>query len=202
MQYIGFFVLIALIAAGLTGCNEERAKINSKEDVYVYSSVSDDSKSEAGAYSDEYEQKKRAQTLTLGGKREDGLHYIDYTNPNYMDIVIFTKRAQDYLKRNGTRRALEDFMSPDSQFVAGRMYVFAYSVSGECLADWAEPGKIGRVENYSFMEAARKAAELGGGWVDGSGVDPVERELCQKESYIVYAGDGIIIGSGLYKKKL
>ena len=206
MRYFWSIALLMLIAVGLAGCNSNNSPNKQNVDVGVnaYSEpriIKTYVKREV-SFDDEYQQKKRAQDLTLGGKREDGLHYIDYTNPNYMDVVIFTKRAQDYLKRNGVRKALEDFMSPDSQFVAGRLYVFAYSLNGECLADWAEPKKIGSLQNYDFITAAREAAELGGGWIEGAGVDPVDGNVCHKESYVVYADGDLIIGAGLYKKDL
>ena len=206
MQCFLSMALLMLIAVGLAGCNSNNAQSKrseyDKQALSLEPRITETRVKRAVVSGDEYQQKKRAQNLTLGGRREDGLHYIDYANPNYMDVVIFTKRAQDYLRRNGARKALEDFMSPDSQFVSGRLYVFAYSLSGECLADWAEPEKIGSLQDYNFITAARQAAELGGGWIEEEGVDPVDRNLCQKESYVVYADGDLIIGAGLYKKKL
>ncbi len=201
MRYFFGILCCGIITVGFGGCASDKDQTRKYTEESYVEVVRDHKNIKLyDSSSDEVTQKRIAQNLTLGGNREDGLHRINYSNPNYMDIVIFTKRAKDYLKRNGTRRALDDFMSPDSQFVAGRMYIFAYATTGECLADWAEPSKVGTLGDDDFVRAARSAAELGGGWIEGVGLDPVARELRRKESYVVYAGDdSIVIGAGLYK---
>ena len=200
MRYTLSVSVILFIVLGLVGCNGERTQV---EDKAVADYVLLPNARQTGIIrNDVQSQKVRAESLTLGGRRKDGMHYIDYLNPNYMDVVIFTRRAQDYLRRNGRWQALENFMNPDSQFVSGRMYIFAYSVTGECLADWAEPGKVGKVGDSNFMLALRDAAARNGDWVESSGIDPVAGELRPKESYVVAAGEDMIIGAGLYKDSL
>ncbi len=197
MRFWGIVTVVVFTAAAIAGCTDQSsAKLESIEFEQVFGSGYS---AAAISAEDEIRQKQRAQELTLGGRREDGMHYINYNSPSYMDIVIFAKRAQDYLRRNGSRKALEDFMNPDSQFVSGRMYIFAYSAQGECLADWADPARIGRVEDYRVFAALDGAAGDRGGWVTGKGLDPVTRQVRFKESYVLRCPDGMIIGAGIYR---
>ncbi len=200
MRYFGITFVLMFIVLCFAGCNEQDNGYAVIEEGSGYTRQytwdnSTDSVSERRL-------KEIAESKTPGGKREDGLHRIDYTNPSYIDVVVFTKRAQDYLRRNGVQRALEDFMNPSSQFVAGRMYVFAYRVTGECLAEWAEPEQVGRIVATGFLEAVQEAAERGGGWVKNTARDPLTGEPVEKESYVVYAGNEVIIGAGLYRQGL
>ena len=192
MQYFLGTLLFLLVAASLFGCNEESA-ISYQEEYYFGT--------DNNLSSEEYNKslKVQAEKLTPSGRREDGWFQVNYQQPGYKDIVVLVKRAQDYLRINGRVKALDDFMSPESQFVAGRVYIFAYSTSGECLADWAEPGRIGcYIDGELFSEALVKAYD-GGGWFEEEAFDPVSKTMRQKESYVLFAGNDIILGAGLYK---
>ncbi len=199
MRFWGIAAAVVITAAVIAGCNTD----NSADMAYAEVEQVSGSGYSAASISSEEEsrQKQRAQELTLGGRREDGMHYINYNSPSYMDVVIFAKRAQDYLRRNGLRKALEDFMNPDSQFVSGRMYVFVYSAQGECLADWAEPAKIGRIEDYRVFAALDKAAGSGG-WVTGRAPDPLTRQVRFKESYVLHGPEGMVLGAGIYRDQM
>ena len=200
MRYVLFVAAVFCFVLGLAGCNGERS---GTAKVVAGSNSSLPVWSDSSSVSDVRAQKARAETLTLGGRREDGMHYIDYVNPNYMDVVIFTRRAQDYLRRNGRRQALDDFMNPDSPFVSGRMYVFAYDAAGRCLADWADPSMVGQEGDREFLQILRDTAAAGGGWVESLGMDPLGGERRVKESYVVLAEpEGIILGAGLFKNSL
>lgn len=131
---------------------------------------------------------------------------IDYENPTHEDIIALVKRARDYYARNGRHRSLDDFMDSGSPFVAGRTYIFVYDYAGNCLAEWAEPGLVGRnmqslsdAHKQSFLLNARSKAEQGGGWVATTWRDPLNNSSRGKDCYVLNVDGKYLIGSGVYR---
>lgn len=161
------------------------------------------------AKSDNHPEKERhisSRTPTpVIGKPSRGPRQIDYNNPTQDDIRVLVERARAYYKSNGDYKALDDFMDPNSQFVAGPSYIFVYDYSGRCLAEWSNPSLVGTdVANGSdqtsrsfFQEAAAKAKN-GGGWFTASARVPGSKDMRLKDCYVLNLQDKLFIGSGVY----
>lgn len=140
------------------------------------------------------------------GVPERKIHNINYEEPTHADVMAFTKRAKEHYLINGKYKALDDFMDPSSQFVAGRMYVFAFDYKGNLLADWGNPNLVGKnllgwhdsTDKPFFMQASEKALD-GGGWVATKWNDPLRRAPRMKDCYVMNVDDNIFIGSGVYR---
>ena len=140
------------------------------------------------------------------GKPSRGPRQIDYNNPTTDDIQVLVRRAVEAYKHNGDYKAFDDFMTPGSQFVAGRSYIFAYDYSGRCLADWGSPAQVGSVVTEGtnedvkqfFRDAAAKA-KSGGGWITTRAPVPGSTEIRPKECFVINVEDKLFLGSGIYR---
>lgn len=148
--------------------------------------------------------KSRTQLPEIG-LPERAPHQINYENPSAEEIRVLVDRARDHMKVNGEYKALDDFMDSGSQFVAGKSYVFVYDYSGKCLADWAEPGVIGKNLSASdgaegaFFAQAAQAARQGGGWVSTNWRVPGGSLNRPKQCYVRDVDGKYLIGSGMYQ---
>lgn len=131
---------------------------------------------------------------------------IDYKNPEHSDIVALVKRAKTHYQHNGEIKALDDFMDPSSQFVAGNTYVFVYDYSGKCLAEWGNPTVVGKdmsywldAKNNNLFAQASEKARNGGGWVTTAWRSPDNANIRPKDCYVIDLDGKAFLGSGVYR---
>ncbi len=114
-------------------------------------------------------------------------------------------RAVAYMKDVGPEKAFAAFDDPKGQFVDRDLYVFVRSMDGNTVAHGANMGMIGHT-NLSLRDADGKlynkemidlASSKGSGWVDYRWVNPVDKKIEPKSSYIERAGD-YVVGVGFY----
>jgi cytochrome c len=117
------------------------------------------------------------------------------------------EKAVAYLQANGPDKAFAAFDDPHGQFIDRDLYVFVRSLDGNTVAHGANAHMIGHT-NLSLRDADGKlynqemidlATAKGSGWVDYRWVDPADKKIEQKSSFIERAGD-FVIGVGFYKQ--
>ncbi len=131
---------------------------------------------------------------------------IDYNNPEHEDVIALVKRARSYYTRNGDIKALDDFMDPSSQFVAGNTYVFVYDYAGKCLAEWGNPSVVGKdmsgwsdMNNNPMFAQASDKARNGGGWYSTTWRAPNSTNIRPKDCYVIDVDGKVFVGSGVYR---
>lgn len=131
---------------------------------------------------------------------------VDYSNPDHSDVQALVKRAVGYYKRNGQIKAIDDFMDPSSQFVAGNTYVFVYDYDGKCLAEWGNPSVVGKnmaqwkdMKDQNMFAVAAEKARNGGGWYSTTWRAPSSTNIRPKDCYVMDVDGKVFIGSGVYK---
>ena len=116
-------------------------------------------------------------------------------------------KAVAFLKDNGPDKAFAAFNDPHGAFVDRDLYVFVRSLDGNTVAHGANRQMIGHT-NLNLRDADGKlynkemielATSKGSGWVDYRWVDPADRKIEQKSSFIERAGD-YVVGVGFYKQ--
>ena len=124
------------------------------------------------------------------------------------DAKAMVERATTYLKAVGPEKAFAAFMDPANKDFHDRdLYVFVRSMDGNTVAHGVNKAMIGRTTletkdadgklyNKDIMETAIKN---GSGWVDYRWVNPVDRKIEQKSSFVEKVGD-YVIGAGFYKQ--
>ncbi len=116
-------------------------------------------------------------------------------------------RAAAYLKQAGPDKAFAAFDDKTGQFVDRDLYVFVRSMDGNTVAHGANMAMIGHT-NLTLKDADGKlynkemidlAQSKGSGWVDYRWVDPLDKKIEQKSSYVERVGD-YVIGVGFYRQ--
>ena len=116
------------------------------------------------------------------------------------------EKAAAYLREVGPDKAFPAFNDKQGPFVYRDLYVFVRSLDGNTVAHGANTGMIGHT-NLGLKDADGKlynkemielAQAKGSGWVDYRWVNPVNRKIEPKSSFIQLVGD-YVIGVGFYK---
>lgn len=120
------------------------------------------------------------------------------------------KAAIAFAKANGVDRLIQETNAPNGRFhvgSGGELYIFVYGTDGVCKAIGFETEKIvgqnrlalkdpdGKLYIRDFIAKAR--AE-GKGWVEYKRMNPLDRKIENKISYVELY-EGIVIGAGVYK---
>jgi cytochrome c len=117
------------------------------------------------------------------------------------------EKAVAYLKENGPDKAFAAFNDPHGAFVDRDLYVFVRSLDGNTVAHGANTHMIGHT-NLNLRDADGKlynqqmidlATAKGSGWVDYRWVDPEDKKIEQKSSFVAREGD-YVVGVGFYKQ--
>jgi methyl-accepting chemotaxis protein len=122
------------------------------------------------------------------------------------EALTLVNKGRQALSTLGRHKALEAFHDPAGGFIDRDLYLFAFDRNGICLALGAQPRHIGAhiadIPGLSlkFLEDGWRAADAGGGWINYQFLNPVTREVCWKESYVVQADQGLFMGCGVYKQ--
>lgn len=116
-------------------------------------------------------------------------------------------KAAAYLKEVGPEKAFPEFDDPHGRFVDRDLYVFVRSLDGNTVAHGANVHMIGHT-SLSLRDADGKlynkemielATAKGDGWVDYRWVNPIDKKIEQKSSFIERVGD-YVVGVGFYKQ--
>jgi cytochrome c len=123
------------------------------------------------------------------------------------EAVQLVKAAAAYYQANGMEKTLDALNDAKGQFVKGDLYVFAYDVEGNMLANSLKqslvgqnvidvPDSKGKKFRREIVERAKKGES---GWVDYVAQHPKTKEMELKTTYFEKAGD-LVLGCGTYKK--
>ena len=141
--------------------------------------------------------------MALGGvaARAEGSH----GTPDEAKALV--ERAAAHIKDVGADKAFADFDDPHGKFVDRDLYIFVRSMDGNTVAHGANKGMIGHTSldlkdadgKLYNKEMIELASSKGGGWVDYRWVNPMDKKIEQKSSYIEKVGD-YVVGAGFYKQ--
>jgi cytochrome c len=132
----------------------------------------------------------------------------DGTHGNAEEAKAMVERAAALLKSAGPEKAFAAFQDPSNKDFHDRdLYVFVRSMDGNTVAHGANKGMVGhtslelkdadgKLYNKEMIELAKSK---GSGWVDYRWVNPVDKKIEQKSSYIEKVGD-YVVGAGFYKQ--
>ncbi|MES2257063.1 MAG: cache domain-containing protein [Pseudomonadota bacterium] len=126
---------------------------------------------------------------------------------NRDDAVAIVRAAVQYLKKHGKEKGYAEISNPKGLFVRGELYVVAVTLDGTVLAHGANPRLIGKyiyamrdVDGKLFVqEQAKLARDVGSGWVDYRGLNPVSQAMEDKTAYVERLDD-MMVASGIYRK--
>ncbi len=104
------------------------------------------------------------------------------------------------------RAALKEFTDGSRGYCDRDMYVFAWDRALVYHAFAGKPANVGKsareiigTDTTQLREDVWRAAAAGGGWVDYEFRNPVTGEVAPKTSYVVPAGEDLLLGCGIYK---
>ncbi len=117
-------------------------------------------------------------------------------------------RAVALIKHDGADKAFAAINDPASKDFHDRdLYVFVRSMDGNTVAHGANKGMIGHT-SLDLKDADGKlynkemidlANSKGSGWVDYRWVNPVDKKIEPKSSFVEKVGD-FVVGAGFYKQ--
>jgi cytochrome c len=132
----------------------------------------------------------------------------DTGNGTAEEAKAMVVKAVAYLKEVGAEKAFAAFNDPTSKDFHDRdLYIFVRGMDGNTVAHGANKGMIGhtslelkdadgKLYNKEMIELAQAK---GSGWVDYRWVNPMDKKIEQKSSYIEKVGD-YVIGAGFYRQ--
>lgn len=121
--------------------------------------------------------------------------------------VAMVKAAADFMKKNGKDKLLAEINAGGGkEFRKGEIYVFAYGLDGTVIAHPTNPALVGKnllgvpdpAGRYFRKEIVELATTKGSGWVDYKYLNPSNRKVEEKTTYVEKAGD-VILACGVYK---
>src|SRR5271169_2393193 len=124
------------------------------------------------------------------------------------EAVAMVKRVQDTFKAQGADAAFKAISDPSNKDFHDRdLYVFAYDMTGICVAHGARPALIGKNlidikdqnGKYLIREMVKTANGVGSGWIDYKWPNPLNNKIEDKSSYFEKMGD-YFVGVGIYKQ--
>ncbi len=121
-------------------------------------------------------------------------------------VEEFTESAVEYAKKNGKEKALAVFSDPKGAYKKGELYVYAYDFDGKVIAHGGDQTLIGKnlmeyrdPNGFPVIQALRKKAKEGGGWVEYTWQNPETKKQQRKLGYVLEVDDGWFLGSGMYE---
>ncbi|CAN7559798.1 cache domain-containing protein [Pseudoduganella sp. LjRoot289] len=122
------------------------------------------------------------------------------------EATAMCRRAADYMKANGAKKAYAAFNDAAGQFKDRDLYVFVFDFSGKVLAHGANPKLIDKNllelkdadDKYFVKTMVDVAQSKGKGWVDYKWPNPVNKAIEPKSTYVEKIDD-VFIGCGIYK---
>jgi len=119
------------------------------------------------------------------------------------------KEGFAFMKANGKAALVAEVMKASGKFHAkpgNPIYLFVYDTNGVVLAHGAESNLLGvnrlNVKDPDGKQYVKEFIALGqgkgSGWVDYKRMNPEDRKIEQKTSFVL-AAEGVVIGCGIYK---
>lgn len=125
------------------------------------------------------------------------------------EAEALVKEAIQYAKSKGKEAAFKTITVAGGPFHKhnGALYVFVYDLEGKVLAHGQGSSKVGLNQAKAkdpdgkefVQERIQLAKSKGKGWHDYKYLNPVDKKIENKTSYIE-VWEGLIFGSGIYKK--
>jgi cytochrome c len=122
------------------------------------------------------------------------------------DATALVNEAAKFLKANGKEKTLQEISKPDSKWVKGELYVFAYDFNGVIVAHPKNPKLVGKnmlevpdVDGKLFRKDIVETAKgKGSGWVDYKYKNPESGKIEEKTTFVLKAGE-VILCAGIYR---
>ena len=145
--------------------------------------------------------------LVLALLAAPGAAFADEHHGTADEAKAMVEKAVALLQEAGPDKAFAAFSDPaNKEFHDRDLYVFVRSMDGNTVAHGANKGMVGhtslelkdadgKLYNKEMIELAQSK---GSGWVDYRWVNPVDKKIEQKSSYIEKSGD-YVVGAGFYK---
>jgi signal transduction histidine kinase len=122
------------------------------------------------------------------------------------EAEAMVKKAIAFYKANGKEKAFEAISDVKGKFVDGDLYIFAYDMSGKCVAHGGNPKMVGKdlielkdADGKAFVkERVEIIKAKGKGWQNYKWTNPVTKTIEDKTAYVEKVDD-VIIGCGAYK---
>ncbi len=123
------------------------------------------------------------------------------------EAKAMVEKAAALIKEAGPEKAFAAINDKDNKDFHDRdLYVFVRGMDGNTLAHGANKGMIGhtgldlkdadgKLYNKEMIETAQSK---GSGWIDYRWVNPVDKKIEQKSSFVEKVGD-YVVGAGFYK---
>ncbi len=124
------------------------------------------------------------------------------------EAKALVEKAAAYLKEAGAEKAFAAFNDKANPALHDRdLYIFVRGMDGNTVSHGANTGMIGhtsldlkdadgKLYNKEMIELAQSK---GSGWVEYRWINPVDKKIEQKSSYIEKVGD-YVVGAGFYKQ--
>lgn len=137
----------------------------------------------------------------------------EYSQSSMVDLAAYVQDAAGYVQSAGKETALTAFDAPDSRFILGNWYIYAYDYDGILQAHPYEQDAVGLYRgNWTdicglpVIKIAQETAENGGGYIaylypaPKSGVinESAAETYEPKIGYAYPAGTDLWLGSGMY----
>lgn len=120
--------------------------------------------------------------------------------------IALVNKAAAFVKASGVDKAIAEISNPESKFVDGEMYVFAYDLEGVMKAHPKNAKLIGKnllevpdVDGKLFRKDIIAAAKgKGSGWVDYKYKNPESGKVEDKTTYVLKEG-ALVLCCGIYR---
>lgn len=129
--------------------------------------------------------------------------------PTAAEAETLVKEAIAFAKTKGKDAAFKAITVSGGPFHkhGGELYVFGYDMEGKIQAHGQGASKVGIIQAKAkdpdgreyIAERIQLAKSKGKGWHDYKYLNPVDKKIENKTSYIE-VWDGLIFGAGIYKK--
>jgi len=137
-----------------------------------------------------------------------GAALADASQGTAEEARAMVERAVALVKQAGPDKAFAAFDDPaNKEFHDRDLYVFVRSMDGNTVAHGANKGMIGHTSldlkdadgKLYNKEMIELATSKGSGWVDYRWVNPVDKKIEPKSSFVQKVGD-YVVGVGAYKQ--
>ena len=132
-----------------------------------------------------------------------------FAQDSKQEAIALVDKAVANIQKKGVDEACKDFADPKGGYIQGELYVFVYEANGfmKCHATNAKLNNKDRNQlrdaNGKYFSKEMRDLAMSGktGWVDYVWVNPVNKQLEPKSSYVKKVNDSYFVGVGIYTKK-
>jgi signal transduction histidine kinase len=132
-----------------------------------------------------------------------------FAQDSKQEAIALVDKAVANIQKKSIEDACKDFADPKGGYIQGEMYVFVYEANGFMKCHATNPklnnkdmNQLRDANGKYFSKEMRDLAMSGKtGWVDYVWVNPVNKQLEPKSSYVKKVNDSYFVGVGIYTKK-